>query len=392
MGDDDDGIETLALNDIVNKLWGDLPPGHREPNAGSPQGQKTMRRGTRLTLNFDVKLGERGQRDHGAPAYRGLCLPGSAVLGYGCGAGRVREPCTDQPTTMPTRTILALVLGAQLVAQVSSAAPAKPSSQNQGARPGASLKPAAGPSAKDLEARLAESDASADAALQEVAKLDRAVPRPALAPPIEALLRRGTSLGLAKSAAAALEQLGAPSSSEVLATYIGHRTPDVRRAAVRALIRTKGPAAIAAFRAGLKAEDPVVRGFSATGLGALGAKDSIEDLFLALDRNVPEAASAIGQLCGPTECERYLAKMGKLSFDVMTSGIDPMLFREPSLPEPTVLSIVAALRELGTGEARRYLEDVQARWSVKASKKVKQAVDSSITSLPTARKPKEMQP
>jgi hypothetical protein len=66
----------------------------------------------------------------------------------------------------------------------------------------------------------------------------------------------------------------------------------------------------------------------------------------------------------------------------MTSGFDPILFRQKPLPDEALIKIVGRLRELGTPESAKYLADVASRWPAGGSKKVKQAIDSAITSIP----------
>ena len=55
---------------------------------------------------------------------------------------------------------------------------------------------------------------------------------------------------------------------------------------------------------------PGVRGLSATGLGSMKAKEAVDDLFVALEHKVAEAAASIGQLCSAGECDRLAAKLG----------------------------------------------------------------------------------
>ncbi len=207
-----------------------------------------------------------------------------------------------------------------------------------------------------------------------------------LAPAIEGLLTRGTTLPLAKAAIEALGAIGAPSSSAVLRSYVRHRVPELRRAAARALGSTRGPEALAAFRDGLRSPDGQVRGFSATGLGNLWAADALPDLFLALDHNVTEAASSIGLLCTVETCEKFLARLGTLPLDVMTSGIDPIFFRPRPFPDDKLVDVIGRLRELGSLEAGKYLADVLGRWPAGGSKRVKQALESAVASLPVGAK------
>ena len=207
-----------------------------------------------------------------------------------------------------------------------------------------------------------------------------------LAPAIEALLKRGTTLPLAKAAIDALGAIGAESSSAALRPYMRHRVPELRRAAARALGSTRGPEALAAFRDGLRSPDGQVRGFSATGLGNLWAADALPDLFLALDHNVTEAASSIGLLCTASTCEKFLARLGSLPLDVMTSGIDPIFFRPQPFPDEKLVDVVGRLRELGSPEAGKYLADVLGRWPTAGSKRVKQVLESAVASLPVGGK------
>lgn len=203
-----------------------------------------------------------------------------------------------------------------------------------------------------------------------------------LAPAVEKLLERGTTVAIGKAAMDALGAVGKPSSSAALRPYLQHRTPELRRAAVRNLAKTKGPDAIAGFREGLRSEDGMVRGFSASGLGALGAKEATADLFLALDRGVVEAAGAAGQLCTGADCQKLARYLGKLPFEIVTSGLDAVLFRTPPLDEALLLDVVAAVRELATPEAGKYLADVASRWPATGSAKVKKALDQAVAMIP----------
>lgn len=237
--------------------------------------------------------------------------------------------------------------------------------------------------AKALTARItSKAEPDVVAALGEVRSAGPAAA--ALVVPIEKLLAEGATVGVSKAAIDALGAVGKPTSSAALRPYLNHRTPDLRRAAVRALAKTKGPEAVSALRDGLKSMDGQVRGLSASGLGAMGAKEALPDLFLGLDRGIVEGASAVGQLCAGADCNKLLGYLGKLPFDVMTSGIDPILFREPSLGEATEMSVVGTVRELGTPEAGKYLNDVLQRWPDSRSAKVKKSLESAVQSIPGA--------
>jgi HEAT repeat protein len=231
-----------------------------------------------------------------------------------------------------------------------------------------------------LEEALGGNDASVIAALGDVQRAGAAAA--AIAPEIEAILRRGSSAAIVEHAIQALGAVGSTSSAAAIAPYARHRVPALRRAAVRALGALPGAVAEQALREALRSGDGEVRGQAALGLGAIGAAAALPDLFLALDRDVPEAAAAIGQLCAPEDCRRFTARLGKIGFEVMTSGIDRILFRASALPEEAQIAVVIAVRDLGTPEARRYLSDVATRWPAAGSKRVKQAIDESLGGEP----------
>jgi hypothetical protein len=199
------------------------------------------------------------------------------------------------------------------------------------------------------------------------------------APLIDKLLQRGSNAKIAVRAIEVAGLLEQPASSGVLAPYVQHRASDVRHAAARALIKTRGAKAIAALRKALRSSDPLVRGIAANGLGSMGAKEAIPDLLTALDHNVVGASEAIGQLCAVKQCETLTARLGKLPLDVLTSGLDQILFRPSAeIPDAHKLAIVGRLRELGTKDAGKYLSDVAGRWPENWSKQVKQALDSAV--------------
>jgi hypothetical protein len=126
-------------------------------------------------------------------------------------------------------------------------------------------------------------------------------------------------------------------------------------------------------------DDAMVRGIAATGLGSLKAKEAVGDLFVALDHRVSEAAASIGELCAPAECDELAGKLGKLPFDVVTGGLDQVLFRPPSeVDDDQKVKMIGRVRELGTAEANRFLKDVQKRWPASWSPRVKQAIDQGV--------------
>jgi len=227
-------------------------------------------------------------------------------------------------------------------------------------------------------------DAQVKDALDEVRTAGRG--GAAAVPVIVDLLRAGTSPALSKAALETLGDTEDGDASEVLAWYARHRNVDLRRAAVAALARTRGPVAVRALRSALSDSDSTVRGISATALGEMKVHEAIAELFAALERGVVEAAASIGELCSGPECEQLVAKLGALPFDVVTSGLDQVLLRPPAeIDDAMKLGIVGRIRELGTAEANHFLKGVQAKWPPKGSRHVKQAIDQAV--LATAGSP-----
>jgi HEAT repeat protein len=253
------------------------------------------------------------------------------------------------------------------------AAPAKPA----GAKP-AVAKPAPKIDVAPLVLKLKSGDeAQIHAALDE---LRLAGPNgSAAAPAVAELLESGLSEQLTRQAIETLGDLDSPDASGVLAQYATHRAVPIRRAAILALTRTKGPAAAATLRRALGDADPQIRGVAASGLGALKAKDAVPDLFVALAHNVNESVASIGQLCSPEQCEQLTAKLGRLPFDILTGGLDAVLARPSTdISDDAKVKVLGHLRELGTAEANRFLKDVEKRLPKEASPRLRQAVEQAV--------------
>jgi HEAT repeat protein len=225
----------------------------------------------------------------------------------------------------------------------------------------------------ELEAGLTEAKAAGKGAAR-------------VAPVIEELLRRGAPGDLTGLALDALGAIGSETSTPAIAPYGHHRNPDTRKKALAALSRTGGTLAVATLRAALSDPDAGVRGAAANGLGALKARDTVQDLFVALDHDVVDAAGSIGQLCAPDECEKLAGKLSKLGLDVMTSAFDSILFRPVSeIPDDEKIRIVERVRDLRTAEANQYLRDVQSRWPARDSARVKQAIEQAVSATAGAK-------
>jgi HEAT repeat protein len=246
------------------------------------------------------------------------------------------------------------------------------------AKPPAADAPRAIPLPADAIKRLRSADpAEVKGALDQVRTSARA--GASAAPVIAELLEQGLTPSLAQAAIDTLGDTESETGSVALGWYAQHRNVELRRSAVQALSRTRGPVAVKALRQALSDPDPNVRGLAATGLGSMKAKETVGDLFVALDHKVAEAAASIGQLCAGNECDRLAGKLGSVPFDVVTSGLDQVLFRPPSdVSDDIKVKIVGRVRELGTGEANRFLRSVQGKWPKTWSQRVKQSIDQAV--------------
>jgi len=203
------------------------------------------------------------------------------------------------------------------------------------------------------------------------------------APLVDALLGRGANPKILTRALAVAGVLARESSSPTIAPYVKHRNADVRRAALLALIKTKGAPAAKALRQALRGSDPALRGIAADGLGALGVRDAVPDLFAVLPRNVPEAAGAIGTLCSASDCEKLVELLGKLPFDTMQSGFLPLLLRPSSeVPQKLKFGLIERLRLLATSAASELLQSALTSYPKNGDEKVRRAIDGALHGHP----------
>jgi len=226
------------------------------------------------------------------------------------------------------------------------------------------------------------------AALDELGKQTGANAAPA-ALRVNEVLARGGSVALVTRALDAAGKLAQPSSTAAIVPYGRHRSSDIRVAATKALARTGGPDAIAALRAALHGDDRAARGVAASGLATLKAKASIGDLFSVLAKDVPEAAGSIGELCEGAECAKFVDLLGRLPFDLMQSGLAPLLLRpESEVPAEFKLEVLERLRKLQTEEATKFLETIRSSYPENGNAWVKYGLEQAVGNKPVQLPPK----
>ncbi len=182
---------------------------------------------------------------------------------------------------------------------------------------------------------------------------------PSAAAPLVELLKTGPRSDITDSILFALGAIASDESVPVLIEYMGHRRPDARAAAIMGLETKKGDAIEGAIENALRDSDRQVRAAAALTLGARGDKASVPILFKAFERDVPEAAIAIGKL-GSEEDSKQLARfLGKEDIKVMLGGFEEFLKR-PEFPETAKLNILNRLFDLAGPEVWRFAVNLKA--------------------------------
>ena len=143
----------------------------------------------------------------------------------------------------------------------------------------------------------------------------------------------------------------------MLFELLHHRRAEVRVASVEALVATRPRGAEAALVAALSDADANVRAAAAVGLGQVGGEASIDPLFHALDRNILEASTAIGQIAPPAAMDRLVGYLGRVPFDALTPAFAE-LFARRNVPDRAKLQLIARLEELATPEVKIYLGEL----------------------------------
>ena len=251
--------------------------------------------------------------------------------------------------------------------------------------------PAASPKldlAKHKRALESGSEAEKLASLAELAQAGKPN-APAAAGLVNELLGRGASVAVLEKALEAEQKLAQASSSPFIVPYVKHRNPTLRRAATIALAATGGPAAVAALRSLLRGSDAASRRQAASALAGLKATEAVGDLFAVLGKDVPEAAAAIGVLCKPADCRKFSDLLGKLPFDVMQTGLEPILLRpETEVSELDKLELLERLRKLQTQEVSVFLKTLLASYPKDGNVRVRAGIEAAATGRPvTNRKP-----
>jgi HEAT repeat protein len=173
------------------------------------------------------------------------------------------------------------------------------------------------------------------------------------ATPLMDLLKSGPRSDITDAAIFTLGAIGNEASAPLLMTYLKHRRPDARIAALFALERFKTKEVTESIEGALRDSDRQVRASAALALGKRGDVASVPILFRAFERGVTDAAISIGQLGSPDDAKRLISYLGKEDIKVLLAGFEEFLHRD-DFPENAKLTVLNRLFDLAGPEVWRF--------------------------------------
>jgi HEAT repeat protein len=197
------------------------------------------------------------------------------------------------------------------------------------------------------------------------------------APLVDALLGRGASVSVSLAAIKLAASLRQQASSSAIAPYVRHRSPEVRLAAVHALVETNGPVAAQALRQALRCNDPAIRAVAPAGLVRLGDRSAVPELLVALDRGLLEAAPAVGQLCSAAQCSALGARFGRVPLQPMLDASGHVLGRA-DVPDEAKIELIAKIGARSEPAARQFLARQLERHKTSGSARVREALEKAL--------------
>lgn len=194
-------------------------------------------------------------------------------------------------------------------------------------------------------------------------------------------VRAGLPADLLTQALDTLIGIGDGAANDLLIELSGHRRPEIRSRALLGLVTLRAPSAEASLVKGLSDAVPDVRSTAAHGLGMMGARHSLPELFRAFERGVDGAAAAIGELAEPTTLPRVTDYIGRSSFADLTPLLDGLFLRR-NLPDDSKLSLLDAIVKHGSSEARAYLEGLGPKLLADSSARLRKSITEAATRMP----------
>lgn len=220
---------------------------------------------------------------------------------------------------------------------------------------------------------------SVDEIMQGVSTLGE-LAEPGGAVPLMELLEKGPPDKVTEASLDALGAISNPVSIPMLIDYMHHRRHKVRIIAINAIAEIKDKRVVEALKTALGDSEEKVRRAAAYALGRYGDPAAIDVLFKAFDREVPEAAIAIGQIGGVDAMERLSGYLGKSPLDILKPGFYEFLVRD-DFPVKGKIAIVDRLMELAGPEVKEFLKQYASTLGEDADLKLRQKVAEAVESI-----------
>jgi len=211
------------------------------------------------------------------------------------------------------------------------------------------------PTVADIDTIAARLSSTNPDEVREAIDLLSVIDHPSVVPHLATTLRSGRSDEVTDRALEALRGLAHPSAIDVLVEFTHHRRARARRLAYQALAAIQDRRVPSLLEQGLRDSDRNVRAAAARDLGEIGARQSVDTLFVAFDRGVVEAAIAIGKLGDRQSLGRFNEHLGRMPLSVMLSGYTEYLGRS-DIPDEVKIDVVNRLGEVSGPMVRAFLQ------------------------------------
>jgi hypothetical protein len=240
------------------------------------------------------------------------------------------------------------------------------------------------PTVADIDTIAARLTSANPDEVREAIDLLSVIDHPSVVPHLATTLRSGRTDEVTDRALEALRGLAHPSSIDVLVEFTHHRRARARRLAYQALAAIPDRRVPSLLEQGLRDSDRNVRATTARDLGEIGARQSVDTLFVAFDRGVVEAAIAIGKLGDRQSLGRFNENLGRMPLSVMLSGYTEYLGRS-DIPDEVKIDVVNRLGEVSGPMVRaflqRYLDTFPTRGAASRSR-VRTVVVETLRRIP----------
>ena len=265
-----------------------------------------------------------------------------------------------------TRTWPRLVVAAALVALPSAAWAARAHDGHKKAKPAPAVVEPSGPSAAEIESLRQELIGPDDEAAAEAAtKLGDAGSPRAVEPFLEVLAEGGRAPRV-QSALDGLAKLGAAHALrsdqavvDALTLYAGHRAPDIRRRAVKALATVSEPRVNATLVERLGDAAPDVRAAAADALASRRDGKAVPRLFALLSRGDAGVAPALAALATPDIVPRVAELAGTVDEEIIANVLGEYVKRA-DVPEKLRIDVLRTIGHLSGAVATAALADYLA--------------------------------